>query len=382
MDNGFPTDVVLAEKTVHPNDIEIGEPFNLKETVVVFDQPVLCEANTEYCVVIMSDSQAYRLWFGQLGKDRVDSVGLAVTNPYVAGVMFSSSNRSTWTPHQDSDLTFKVYTANFEQDAVVLFDAVSNTQFASVLLAAETIDYASSGIRWDYKISGQVDQWMPITPYSHQEMSEQIQALPTASISLRCTLKFTNDLYTSMSSILAADCVSLSFLTYAQQGEYISRYCQFTHSFNAVRIQAEVFLPGQDMTRVLKTDSSPKPNITNVGFFLGRGLSQLPFTNDSDQPYEASNPAKVGDSADPEKEYLTWNTSLAGNTQWKNGFLGEAYNLGYGWWRLAWYKKFDDEETGITVGVRLFAKTLVLRPRMRRLMVSVSTLPAADPDLT
>lgn len=389
MTNGYPNKTVYATKTLDPDDINIATPFNFegKETVVTFDQPVLCEANQEYCIVVMSDCQAYKLWYAELGKDRVDRAGYVVSNPYMAGVMFSSSNHSTWTAHQACDLTFNVYTADFTNPAVVQFDQVTVDQFCSLLLAAETIDYASSGIKWEYKIVGQQENWQPITSYSYQEMSDTIAQMSSVTISVRCTLMFTNDTYTSMSSILAADCVSLSFLTYAIAGEYISRYCAFNDSFDIARIQCEVYLPGQNTERTVKTAATPYPNVTNVGLFLARGVSAMPFTHaDDHQPYEPNNSAKVGDSADQVLDYIQYNNAAATRTggstvaskqDWNKGFLASAINLGFGWWRFEWYKHFDAKATGFTVGARLFAKSLIYRPRMRKLMVSVSTNPAS-----
>gem|GEM_PF-419971 len=52
---GLPNEVVLAEKVVSPDEVNLGA-----ETKVVFDDPFYAEANTSYAVVLLTNSTEYR----------------------------------------------------------------------------------------------------------------------------------------------------------------------------------------------------------------------------------------------------------------------------------------------------------------------------------
>ena len=92
-------------------------------TTFVFDSPVYLENNTEYALVVKSDSTDYQVWISNLG-DQIPAInsaaaaaGLVSQQPYL-GVLFKSQNASTWTPEQLQDLKFKLYRAKFSKDVI------------------------------------------------------------------------------------------------------------------------------------------------------------------------------------------------------------------------------------------------------------------------
>ena len=105
--NGFPTNVILAEKELFTSDLT-ANAWN-KAT---FDTPVLLSANVEYCFVLMCDSADHEVGIANLG-DWVEGKGWITSQPYQVGVMLSSSNASTWTAHQNTDLAFRLYGLTF-----------------------------------------------------------------------------------------------------------------------------------------------------------------------------------------------------------------------------------------------------------------------------
>jgi hypothetical protein len=73
------------------------------------------DADVEYCIVVMCDDALAALGIAELGKFDATNQVWVTSQPYTVGVLLSSSNNSTWTPHQDKDLTFKLIAAEFSQ---------------------------------------------------------------------------------------------------------------------------------------------------------------------------------------------------------------------------------------------------------------------------
>jgi len=120
--NGYPGQRVLPYSKVflNPSSVTTSSDATVA-TNFVFDAPVYVQEGTEYCVVILSNSDKYRAYIATMGLN--PATGLNYTkigtdipiqqNPYT-GVFFKSQNASTWSADQYSDLKFKLYCAEFD----------------------------------------------------------------------------------------------------------------------------------------------------------------------------------------------------------------------------------------------------------------------------
>ena len=113
MANGYPTTKVLAfsDTTLLPSEINLSENGTVA-TKFSFSSPIYVTENREYCLVVLSDSNEYKLWISRMGEDDVTSDRTISEQPY-AGVLFKSQNASTWTADQYEDLKFVLYKAEF-----------------------------------------------------------------------------------------------------------------------------------------------------------------------------------------------------------------------------------------------------------------------------
>ena len=113
MANGYPTTKVLAfsDVTLLPSQINLSENGTVA-TKFTFDSPVYVTENREYCLVVLSDSNEFKLWISRMGEDDVTNDRTISEQPY-AGVLFKSQNASTWTADQYEDLKFTLYKAQF-----------------------------------------------------------------------------------------------------------------------------------------------------------------------------------------------------------------------------------------------------------------------------
>jgi len=108
-ENGFPTPRILVEKRLQPADILL-----VGRTRVTWS-PVLAEAGREYCLVLLCDDASTAVAVAELGKWDTTAGRIVTSQPYQVGVLLSSSNASTWTAHQDRDLTFELLAADYSQ---------------------------------------------------------------------------------------------------------------------------------------------------------------------------------------------------------------------------------------------------------------------------
>ncbi len=143
---GFPTQNVIAQARVDASSVKLEG----QETLINFDRPVLLDANTEYAIVVMCDDATSALAIAELGK-RDDFKGQWVAEqPYTVGVLLSSSNASTWTPHQDRDLSFRLLAANYTEAShtVNLGYADINNVTDLMLLALAEINSAANRVEY------------------------------------------------------------------------------------------------------------------------------------------------------------------------------------------------------------------------------------------
>lgn len=106
---GLPTGAVLAEARITAAQIR----GNGEETVVDFSTPLYIEALQEFAIVILTDDNKHSLAIAEVGQYDRRAQRYVTEQGYSVGVLLSSSNASTWTPHNNADLAFRLYAAEF-----------------------------------------------------------------------------------------------------------------------------------------------------------------------------------------------------------------------------------------------------------------------------
>lgn len=236
MVNGYPGTDCYAEVTVPSSAINASSDASAV-TEVEFNQPVYCNANEFYCVVIISDSNTYELWYGELATNDILTGEYISTQPYLVGVMFSSSNGSTWTAHQTCDLKFDLYAAHYTGKGSIIFENVSATNFNRLLLAAEYIDYKNAGINWYYRYmteAGSWSSWLNLDTYLER---------PTEEISSQLQLKAELNVAYQTSPMLALDCINLITFTDGVEATYVSKTIFLSEAYTKLKIACQMYLP-------------------------------------------------------------------------------------------------------------------------------------------
>ena len=256
MVNGYPGERVLAEVSLNPEDINI--PSNANNPVVtnvVLNQPVYCKADTFYCFCILSDSNDYSVYKAEMGKNLLGKSYALTYNPYEVGVLFSSSNASTWTAHQSEDLKFILYKSVFTGGGEIIFNDVStSTDITGLMLdAAYEVDGGNTtnsanktGITWYYRFSKTssmsgggdlVSDWLPIDTLVYRDLQ---------SIAKTVSLKAVITTDSNTSPFIDRGRVSLRSFTDAKTGSYISKHLMdsdFEEPYQALKISYLASLP-------------------------------------------------------------------------------------------------------------------------------------------
>jgi hypothetical protein len=142
MINGYPGPAVLPFSTVtlNPDQINISSDASAA-TTFRFVSPVYAANNTEYCLVIRSDSNSYKMWVAGLGEVDITTNRTISAQPY-AGVLFKSQNASTWNADQLEDLKFTLYAADFDISRVGKVSLI-NDQVPAITLSTNPFNTVS-----------------------------------------------------------------------------------------------------------------------------------------------------------------------------------------------------------------------------------------------
>jgi hypothetical protein len=108
---GLPTQNIVAEATIQPASILTGGA----STRISFLSPVNLLAGNEYAIVVLCNDPIGALSVAELGKFDATNQRWITSQPYTVGVLLSSSNASTWTPHQDRDMAFRILRASYTE---------------------------------------------------------------------------------------------------------------------------------------------------------------------------------------------------------------------------------------------------------------------------
>ncbi len=94
-----------------------------------FPAPVPLIRGVEYAIVFMTDDEDHALRIAGIGHFDAAAQRFVTSQPYLVGVLQSSSNNSSWTVHQNEDLTFQLETARYSatERIVALDDPVTLT---------------------------------------------------------------------------------------------------------------------------------------------------------------------------------------------------------------------------------------------------------------
>lgn len=242
-EGGMPGKTVFGETVLTPSQVNISSDGSA-ETRIHFADPIMCDAGKEYCVVAITDNADYTMWIATRGQTDLKTKNVITSNPYLVGVLYSSSNASAWTIHQESDLKFNIYTAKFNDQAIMEFDAISNVNADSIVLMSTYLTPENTACAWDIKmvmvnepVSTAVDSkpWVPIANYVDLDLNQVAR-----HVKLRATFKSNRNI----SPLMSVQDLTFASFTSALQGSYVGRTVDMSEApYNTLRVSYEAFTP-------------------------------------------------------------------------------------------------------------------------------------------
>lgn len=246
MVNGYPGETVYAEVTIEPSQVNLPTNPNVPVvTNVTLNQPVYCEKGKYYCFVVLSDSNAYSMYYAEMGKNILGTTQQLVVNPYGVGVLFSSSNASTWTAHQGADLKFELYRSRYTGSGEILFDEASISDVTGIFLDAAYQDNDNVGLDWfySYRKGTAYSEWLPVSTLTFRDLQ---------SVTDRVKLKAVISTDFSTSPYIDTSRVSLRAFIDQKKATYISTHLtsdDFDEPYQALKISYQAAMPqGADHT--------------------------------------------------------------------------------------------------------------------------------------
>ena len=143
VENGIPTQTIVpgSERVVYPSEITTSADASV-ETEIDFDYPIYLQESVEYAIVIVSNSQKYKVYVAETGAYDLTNTNYRIIKQPYNGVFFTSQNASTWTPEQTKDLKFTLGRATFTGSTAEI--NLVNDSVAPKQLGADPLEFISN----------------------------------------------------------------------------------------------------------------------------------------------------------------------------------------------------------------------------------------------
>ncbi len=231
---GMPTTTVLTEGRLLAADIKTdGNP-----TRITLD-PVALEANREYAIVVLTDDANHAVSVAELGKYD-PRTGWVTAQPYQIGVLLSSSNGITWTPHQTQDLTFRLLGCRFTQQSKTISLGQYTVTNLSDLMALAGVERPAAGTDVQFLATDVQGRIYTLSEDQGLALSEKLSGNLAVSAKLTGTETVSPILYPG---------TQLVFGTLEAAGDYLSRAIPAAATFN-VAVTFDALTPGTSSVTV------------------------------------------------------------------------------------------------------------------------------------
>lgn len=238
---GIPTTTVLSEGRLLASDIKTdGNP-----TRITLD-PVALEANREYAIVVLTDDAHHAVSVAELGKYD-PRTGWVTAQPYQIGVLLSSSNGITWTPHQTQDLTFRLLGCRFSQTSKTVSLGQYTVTNLSDVMALAGVERPAAGTDVQFLVTDAQGRIYTLSEDQGLALSEKLSGNLAVSAKLTGTETASPILYPG---------TQLVFGTLEAAGDYLSRAIPAAGTFN-VSVTFDALTPGTSSASVQAESGTP-----------------------------------------------------------------------------------------------------------------------------
>ena len=183
-DNGFPNQTIIADAIIPGSDLTTANTYVRAD----FGTPIYLEGGTEYFVVLITDDAIHSVRVAELGKYDSNAARFVTAQPYTVGVLLSSSNASTWTPHQEKDLAFRLVGAAFTAtQQIINLGSISATNMTDLQVLAP-VDLPTNDTSVSFRYTRTTGEVFTLAPGQSLQFATSI----TDTIQVQAVLNGTN----------------------------------------------------------------------------------------------------------------------------------------------------------------------------------------------
>jgi hypothetical protein len=171
----------IASKIVPAGDIS-----NNSEFVFEFEEKAVLYADKSYAFIVGCYDPDATIQIATLGEKTLNSGKWMTSQPYNVGVMLKSANAETWTPIQNSDIRFEIYSTEFVNEQTFSYEPVDVVDATDLMFSLLDENFVGTNTSYSMTlldaspvITMEVD---PLTPY-------EIGYKYTGKVGLNATLK-------------------------------------------------------------------------------------------------------------------------------------------------------------------------------------------------
>lgn len=242
--NGFPNQTVLADGIINGSDLTTANTY----VRASFGTPVFLEENTEYFVVILTNDATHSVRVAELGQFDSNSQQWVTAQPFTIGVLLSSSNATTWTPHQDKDLTFRLVAADYSSTSQTVNLGSITVSSMTDLQAIAPVDLPSNETSILFRYTRSTGEIFELTPGQSLQFETTISDTLQIQAVLSGTSKVSPVLFPGVQSVTG---------TLDTSAFYQSREFQIGSGGSTMRVIFDAKIPGS---------SAVTPEYDNSGF--------------------------------------------------------------------------------------------------------------------
>lgn len=254
---GYPDSSYYINQIIDPSDINVSTDGSVA-TNIKLDSSFFATANTSYAIVLASQSDSYTVFQAKLGEKYLsDSTTMVNQQPYVNGILFSSSMQTAFTPDNSADLKFGINVAKFNPTSTATFEPVTDLTIDSMLLLADSLTPDNTECTWYYRALTSSDSstaniadktWSPLSNFIKVHFDDTI-----TTVQLRAT--FTASDFSS--PIISTDAISLGRYLTSTTGNYIGKTIDSSAApYNTIHLKYYANIPsGAYVTPYYSLDS-------------------------------------------------------------------------------------------------------------------------------
>lgn len=233
---GYPTQTILAEAKMQPSQLTVGQ-WNRW----VFDRPVRCLANVEYAIVVLCNDAVGAIAIAELGKWDSTNMRWVTQQPYQVGVLLSSSNASTWTAHQDRDMTFRLLARRYNQAVKEVSLGKIDVTAATDIVVSPMLDNPATGADSELVLTMPDNSAVTASDGQVIRLPSEVTGAIQLTARLRSTAKASAMLYPGSQLVVG---------TIAKTAEYVSRAVDADANGCNVRVILDGQLPSGSSAKV------------------------------------------------------------------------------------------------------------------------------------